>query len=67
MLTKHYGIIVGIDGSAASDSAVGWAAHEAATRGEGLRPDACRKPRRSDNGRRRQSVRRPVIVALPSR
>jgi nucleotide-binding universal stress UspA family protein len=31
--TKHYGIIVGIDGSPSSDAAVGWAAHDAAIRG----------------------------------
>jgi nucleotide-binding universal stress UspA family protein len=36
MLTKHDGIIVRVDGSPASDSAVGWAAHEAAMRGESL-------------------------------
>jgi nucleotide-binding universal stress UspA family protein len=30
--TKHYGIIVGIDGSPSSDAAVGWAAHDAAIR-----------------------------------
>jgi nucleotide-binding universal stress UspA family protein len=31
--TKHYGIIVGIDGSPSSDAAVSWAAHDAAIRG----------------------------------
>jgi nucleotide-binding universal stress UspA family protein len=31
--TKHYGIIVGIDGSPESDAAVNWAAHDAAIRG----------------------------------
>lgn len=30
--TKHYGIIVGIDGSSESDAAVSWAAHDAAMR-----------------------------------
>jgi len=44
--TKHYGIIVGIDGSPESDAAVNWAAHDAAIRkylqdrkpGEGRQP-----------------------------
>jgi nucleotide-binding universal stress UspA family protein len=31
--TEHYGIIVGIDGSSASDAAVSWAANNAAMRG----------------------------------
>ena len=31
--TKHYGIIVGIDGSPESDAAVNWAARDAAIRG----------------------------------
>ncbi|MBV8179860.1 MAG: universal stress protein [Mycobacterium sp.] len=34
--TKHYGIIVGIDGSPESDAAVRWAAHDAAIRGLSL-------------------------------
>jgi len=31
--TEHYGIIVGVDGSSASDAAVSWAARDAAMRG----------------------------------
>jgi nucleotide-binding universal stress UspA family protein len=31
--TTHYGIVVGVDGSAASDAAVSWAAHDAEMRG----------------------------------
>jgi nucleotide-binding universal stress UspA family protein len=34
--TKHYGVIVGIDGSPESDAAVSWAAHDAAIRGLSL-------------------------------
>jgi nucleotide-binding universal stress UspA family protein len=34
--TKHYGIIVGIDGSPVSDAAVSWAARDAAIRGLAL-------------------------------
>jgi len=34
--TTHYGIVVGVDGSAASDAAVSWAAHDAALRGVSL-------------------------------
>jgi nucleotide-binding universal stress UspA family protein len=35
-MTKHYGILVGVDGSSASDAAVSWAAHDAVTRGKPL-------------------------------
>ncbi len=67
MLTKHYGIIVRVDGSPASDFAVGWAAHEAAMRGESLTQMRIENPAGPTWSQAVQSARRPVIVARPSR
>jgi nucleotide-binding universal stress UspA family protein len=67
MLTKHDGIIVRVDGSPASDFAVGWAAHEAAMRGESLTLMRVENPAGPTWSQAVQSARRPVIVARPSR
>ncbi len=67
MLTERYGIIVGVDGSPASDSAVGWAAHDATMCGESLTLTQVEKPAGPTWSQAVQSARRPVIMARPSR